>query len=120
MGFGLGLLVSRTAAASKILSSPGEFAWWRGQHRLLGGPGGGIRAMFFTQLLPSSNHPIRSPAADLVYQAGWWTDAIALVIKVLVTAVGALGVHRFLGRRYPRSAGSDRATRIGYIDRGRG
>ena len=41
----------------------------RGEHRVLGRPGRGHHRAFFTQLLPSSTHPIRSQLRQLVHQA---------------------------------------------------
>ncbi len=69
-GFGLGFSVLRDAVKAKTLWSPGEFAWggaastasWVDQAEEL-------TAMFFTQLLPSSTHPIRQHLRQLVYQA---------------------------------------------------
>ncbi|HTF55354.1 MAG TPA: serine hydrolase, partial [Pseudonocardia sp.] len=58
------------AAASKILSSPGEFAWGGAASTAFWvDPVEDLTAMFFTQLLPSSTHPIRSQLRTLVYQA---------------------------------------------------
>jgi len=70
MGFGLGFSVVQDAAASKILSSPGEFAWGGAASTAFWvDPVEDLTAMFFTQLLPSSTHPIRSQLRTLVYQA---------------------------------------------------
>jgi CubicO group peptidase (beta-lactamase class C family) len=70
MGFGLGFSVVQDPAASKILSSPGEFAWGGAASTAFWvDPVEDLTAMFFTQLLPSSTHPIRSQLRTLVYQA---------------------------------------------------
>jgi CubicO group peptidase (beta-lactamase class C family) len=70
VGFGLGFSVVLDPAASKAVTSPGEYAW--------GGlastafwidPMEEITAMFFTQLLPSSTYPIRPQLRALVNQA---------------------------------------------------
>lgn len=70
VGFGLGFSVLGDPAENKVLSSAGELAW--------GGlastafwidPAEEITAMFFTQLMPSSTHPIRPQLRQLVYQA---------------------------------------------------
>jgi len=70
LGFGLGFSVVQDAAATKILSSPGEFAWGGAASTAFWvDPVEDLTAMFFTQLLPSSTHPIRSQLRTLVYQA---------------------------------------------------
>jgi CubicO group peptidase (beta-lactamase class C family) len=70
MGFGLGFSVVQDAAATKVLSSPGEFAWGGAASTAFWvDPVEDLTAMFFTQLLPSSTHPIRSQLRTLVYQA---------------------------------------------------
>ena len=70
VGFGLGFSVVRDPVANKVLSSAGEFAW--------GGAASTafwvdsteeITALFLTQLLPSTTHPLRSRFRQLVYQA---------------------------------------------------
>lgn len=70
VGFGLGFSVLEDAAANRVLSSEGEFAW--------GGLASTafwidlveeVTALFFTQLIPSSTHPIRPQFKQLVYQA---------------------------------------------------
>ncbi|MGH3320793.1 MAG: serine hydrolase domain-containing protein [Streptosporangiaceae bacterium] len=70
MGFGLGFAVLEDPVANKVLSSPGELSW--------GGlastafwidPAEEVTAVFLTQLIPSSTHPIRSQLRQLVYQA---------------------------------------------------
>ena len=70
VGFGLGFAVVIDPAAGKVVSSPGEISWggaasttfWVDQQA-------GLTVSFFTQLLPSSTHPIRPQLRQLVYQA---------------------------------------------------
>ena len=69
-GFGLGFSVLRDAVKAKTLSSPGEFAWGGAASTAFWvDPAEELTAMFFTQLLPSSTHPIRQHLRQLVYQA---------------------------------------------------
>ncbi len=69
-GFGLGFSVVIDAAEGKVLSSPGEFAWGGAASTAFWvDPAEELTALFFTQLLPSSTHPIRSQLRTLVYQA---------------------------------------------------
>ena len=70
VGFGLGFSVVDDPAANKVLSSAGEFAWGGAASTAFWvDPVEDITAAFFTQLLPSSTHPIRSQLKQLVYQA---------------------------------------------------
>ena len=70
VGFGLGFSVVVDPAAYRTLSSPGEMAWGGAASTAFWiDPAERITAMFFTQLLPSSAHPIRSQFRGLVYQA---------------------------------------------------
>ena len=70
VGFGLGFAVVLDPAAGKYDCSAGELSWggaastafWIDQLE-------GLTVTFFTQLLPSSAHPIRSQLRQLVYQA---------------------------------------------------
>jgi len=70
VGFGLGFSVVQDPVANKVPGSPGEFAWggaastafWVDPHE-------DLTAVFLTQLLPSSTHPIRSQLKQLVHQA---------------------------------------------------
>ncbi|HMC51979.1 MAG TPA: serine hydrolase domain-containing protein, partial [Acidimicrobiales bacterium] len=70
VGFGLGFSVTDDPVSNKVLSSGGEFAWggaasttfWVDRDE-------DMTALFLTQLLPSSTHPIRSQLKQLVYQA---------------------------------------------------
>ena len=69
-GFGLGFSVLRDAVKAKTLSSPGEFAWGGAASTAFWvDPAEELTAMFFTQLMPSSTHPIRQHLRRLVYQA---------------------------------------------------
>jgi CubicO group peptidase (beta-lactamase class C family) len=70
VGFGLGFAVVLDPVAGKTLGSPGE-AFWGGaaSTAFFVDQESGITASFFTQLLPSSSHPIRSQLRQLVYQA---------------------------------------------------
>jgi len=70
VGFGLGFSVVIDPVPGKVICSAGEIAWggaastafWVDQDAEL-------TVSFFTQLLPSSTHPIRSELRQLVYQA---------------------------------------------------
>jgi CubicO group peptidase (beta-lactamase class C family) len=69
-GFGLGFSVLQNPVAAKTLASAGEFAWGGAASTAFWvDPDEDITAMFFTQLLPSSTHPIRQQLRQLVYQA---------------------------------------------------
>jgi CubicO group peptidase (beta-lactamase class C family) len=69
-GFGLGFAVNIDPAAGKVVASPGEMSWggaastvfWVDQAEELA-------VTLFTQLMPSSAHPLRSQLRQLVYQA---------------------------------------------------
>ena len=70
VGFGLGFSVVADPVANKVLSSPGEFAWGGAASTAFWvDPLEGVTAVFLTQLLPSSTHPIRPQLKQLVYQA---------------------------------------------------
>jgi CubicO group peptidase (beta-lactamase class C family) len=70
VGFGLGFSVVQSAVDNKVLSSDGEFAWGGAASTAFWvDPAEGITALFMTQLLPSSTHPIRPQLKQLVYQA---------------------------------------------------
>ena len=70
VGFGLGFSVVEQPVENKVLSSAGEFAWGGAASTAFWvDPAEGITALFMTQLLPSSTHPIRSQLKQLVYQA---------------------------------------------------
>ena len=70
VGFGLGFSVMLNPVANKVLSSPGEFGWGGAASTAFWvDPVEDITALFFTQLFPSSTHPLRSQLRQLVYQA---------------------------------------------------
>ena len=70
VGFGLGFSVVEDPVAARYPSSRGEFGWggaastafWVDREERM-------EVQFFTQLLPSSTHPIRSQLHQLVHQA---------------------------------------------------
>jgi CubicO group peptidase (beta-lactamase class C family) len=69
-GFGLGFAVVDDPVKNKVLGSAGEFSWGGAASTAFWvDPVEGITALFLTQLLPSSTHPIRSQLKQLVYQA---------------------------------------------------
>jgi CubicO group peptidase (beta-lactamase class C family) len=69
-GFGLGFSVLTDPVKAKTLSSPGEYAWGGAASTAFWvDPAAELTALFFTQLLPSSTHPIRQHLRQLVYQA---------------------------------------------------
>ncbi len=70
VGFGLGFAVVIDAAAQKTLGSVGEYSWGGAASTAFWvDPAEELTACFFTQLLPSSAHRIRSQLRQLVYQA---------------------------------------------------
>ena len=70
VGFGLGFAVVIDPAAQKTLGSTGEFSWGGAASTAFWvDPAEELTACFFTQLLPSSAHPIRPQLRQLVYQA---------------------------------------------------
>src|SRR5438270_1465125 len=70
MGFGLGFSVLTDPVKNKVLASLGEFAWGGAASTAFWvDPAEQLTALFFTQLLPSSTHPIRPQLKQLVYQA---------------------------------------------------
>jgi CubicO group peptidase (beta-lactamase class C family) len=70
VGFGLGFSVVDDPVKNKVLSSEGEYAWGGAASTAFWvDPLERITAVFMTQLLPSSTHPIRSQLKQLVYQA---------------------------------------------------
>jgi CubicO group peptidase (beta-lactamase class C family) len=70
VGFGLGLSVVTDPAKGKVLTSPGEFGWGGAFSTFFFvSPAEDLSVLLFTQLLPSSTHPIRSQLKQLVYQA---------------------------------------------------
>jgi len=69
-GFGLGVSVVTDAAAGKALTHEGEYAWGGlASTAFFVDPAAEVTAMFFTQLIPSSTHPIRPQLRTLVNQA---------------------------------------------------
>jgi CubicO group peptidase (beta-lactamase class C family) len=70
IGFGLGFSVMKDPVKNKVLSRAGEFAWGgAASTAFFVDPAEKMTALFMTQLLPSSTHPIRSQLRQLVYQA---------------------------------------------------
>ena len=70
VGFGLGFSVVTDPAAGKVLTGPGEFGWGGAFSTAFWvAPAEDLTVMFFTQLLPSSTHPLRSQLKQLVYQS---------------------------------------------------
>jgi CubicO group peptidase (beta-lactamase class C family) len=70
IGFGLGFAVVENPVPSGTYSSPGEFFWGGAASTAFWvDPVEDITAHFFTQLLPSSTHPIRPQLRQLVYSA---------------------------------------------------
>jgi CubicO group peptidase (beta-lactamase class C family) len=70
VGFGLGLSVVTNPAAAKVLTSAGEFGWGGAfSTSFWVAPAEDLTVLFFTQLLPSSTHPLRSQLKQMVYQA---------------------------------------------------
>jgi len=70
VGFGLGFAVVLDPVPGRTLSSEGEFSWGgAASTAFFVAPATGLTVSFFTQLLPSSAHPIRPQLRQLVYQA---------------------------------------------------
>ncbi|MDA8062298.1 MAG: serine hydrolase [Actinomycetota bacterium] len=70
IGFGLGFSVTTDLAATKGLGSVGEYGWGGAASTTFWvDPAEELTVSFFTQLMPSSTHPIRPELAALVYQA---------------------------------------------------
>ncbi|HUC57651.1 MAG TPA: serine hydrolase domain-containing protein [Streptosporangiaceae bacterium] len=70
VGFGLGFAVVLNPASGKILTGAGEASWGgAASTAFFVDRAAGLNVSFFTQLLPSSAHPIRSQLRQLVYQA---------------------------------------------------
>jgi CubicO group peptidase (beta-lactamase class C family) len=56
--------------AGKVLTSRGEFGWGGALSTAFWvAPEEDLTVLFFTQLMPSSTHPIRTQLKQLVYQA---------------------------------------------------
>ena len=70
VGFGLGFAVLGDAVPGRTLGSEGEFSWGgAASTAFFVDPATGVTASFFTQLLPSSTHPIRPQLRQMIYQA---------------------------------------------------
>jgi CubicO group peptidase (beta-lactamase class C family) len=70
VGFGLGFAVVLDPAAGKYVCSPGELSWGGAASTAFWiDPAEELTVSFFTQLIPSSAHPVRSQLRQLVYQA---------------------------------------------------
>lgn len=70
VGFGLGFSVVDDAVKTKVLSTAGDYGWGGAASTAFWiDPAEEITALFMTQLLPSSTHPIRPQLKQLVYQA---------------------------------------------------
>ncbi|MBK1786547.1 serine hydrolase domain-containing protein [Prauserella cavernicola] len=69
-GFGLGFSVLQDPVKAKTLSSVGEYAWGGAASTAFWvDPAEELTVLFFTQLLPSSTHPLRQQLRQLVYQS---------------------------------------------------
>jgi CubicO group peptidase (beta-lactamase class C family) len=69
-GFGLGFAVVIDPASLKVVCSEGELSWGGAASTAFWlDPAAELTVSFFTQLIPSSSHPIRSQLRQLVYQA---------------------------------------------------
>jgi CubicO group peptidase (beta-lactamase class C family) len=70
VGFGLGFAVVIDPAAGKVVCSRGELSWGGAASTSFWiDPAEELTVSFFTQLIPSSAHPLRSQLRQLVYQA---------------------------------------------------
>lgn len=70
VGFGLGVSVTIDPVKGRVPGNAGEFAWGGAASTAFWvDPVDDLTVSFFTQLLPSSVHPIRSQLKQLVYQA---------------------------------------------------
>lgn len=70
VGFGLGVSVSLDPVKGKVPGNPGEYAWGGAASTAFWiDPVDELTVAFYTQLLPSSVHPIRSQLKQLVYQS---------------------------------------------------
>jgi CubicO group peptidase (beta-lactamase class C family) len=69
-GFGLGFAVVVDPVPNRVVASTGELSWGGAASTAFWiDPAEELTATFFTQLIPSSAHPIRSQLRQLVYQA---------------------------------------------------
>jgi CubicO group peptidase (beta-lactamase class C family) len=70
VGFGLGFSVVENPVAGRTPASAGEFGWGGAASTAFWvDPAEELTVLFFTQLLPSSTHPIRPQLHQLVHQA---------------------------------------------------
>ncbi len=70
VGFGLGVSVTLDPVKARVPGSVGEFAWGGAASTAFWvDPKEDLTVQFFTQLLPSSTHPIRTELKTLVYQS---------------------------------------------------
>ena len=70
VGFGLGFAVTLDPVANKVLGTPGTYTWGGAASTSFWvDPEEDVTAVFLTQLLPSSTHPLRSALSQLVSQA---------------------------------------------------
>jgi CubicO group peptidase (beta-lactamase class C family) len=70
VGFGLGFSVVTDSVKNRVLSTDGEFGWGGAASTAFWvDPVEEVTAVFLTQLLPSTTHPIRSQLKGLVAQA---------------------------------------------------
>jgi CubicO group peptidase (beta-lactamase class C family) len=70
LGFGLGFAVVDDPVPGKVACSAGEYSWGGAASTAFWvDPAEELTASFFTQLLPSSTHPLRQQLRQLVYQA---------------------------------------------------
>jgi len=70
VGFGLGFAVVIDPVPGKVVCSPGELSWGgMASTAFWVDPAEELTVSFFTQLIPSSAHPIRPQLRQLVYQA---------------------------------------------------
>jgi CubicO group peptidase (beta-lactamase class C family) len=70
VGFGLGFAVVIDPAPSKVVCSPGELSWGGAASTAFWiDPAEELTVSFYTQLIPSSSHPIRPQLRQLVYQS---------------------------------------------------
>jgi CubicO group peptidase (beta-lactamase class C family) len=69
-GFGLGFAVVIDPVPGKVVCSQGELSWGGAASTAFWlDPAAELTVSFFTQLIPSSSHPLRSQLRQLVYQA---------------------------------------------------
>jgi CubicO group peptidase (beta-lactamase class C family) len=70
VGFGLGVSVTIDPVTAKVPGSPGDFGWGGAASTwFMVDPVEGLTVLLFTQLMPSSTHPLRSQLKLLVHQA---------------------------------------------------